>query len=125
MNISRNNYNNRQSFGMAFEKPSNEVMHYLRGVVSDLNPQARSEFVERFTKIVEKAKPCPISIKPILRNNSYYLDVEGRYIADVGNTASRADIVLNRMSSAVEAAENIHNLNCNMKKIENCFDLKA
>ena len=129
MQISQH-HTSKPSFGMAFEKPNKEVLGYFREVVSKIPQQHRDTFVKDFSSIVNRAKSCPINIEHNLGsiNGStvrYKPLVQGEPMLDLPSNTSTTQIILKRMQHAVERAEDIHNINQNMKKIENCFDLKA
>lgn len=126
MQISQNNYS-KPAFGMAFEKPNKEVMGYLKGVVSSLSQPNREAFVKNFTEIVDKAKTCPVSIGHTLVPGAYtqYMPtVAGRNISHI-QANGHAGTIIERMTKAVKEAEDVHNINIAMGKIEKCFDLKA
>lgn len=122
-------HSSKPAFGMAFEKPNKEVLGYFREVVSRLTQQNRDTFVKDFSSIVNRAKSCPVNIEHSLCsiNGStvrYKPLVQGEPMLDLPPNTSAPQIILKRMQHAVERAEDIHNINQNMKKIENCFDLK-
>ena len=118
MNISPvSNYNNRQSFGMAFKKPSKEVSELFYDTMRTMSPVERASFVKSVDEIVGRAKTCPVPIEHKIATG-----YSPHYAAKVGDTTytynpqqstNRANSILDTMNTAVSAAENQHDLNVN------------
>lgn len=116
---------NQTSFGMAFNKPDQCVMKKFREAVSMLNPEERKKFVDEVNKIVESQKNNPVNIDSnisttgdymaITRGNAYY-DNSSRY---------HYQRILNTMRSAAKEADNQNNIDANMAKLNEVFNIKA
>lgn len=118
---------NQTSFGMAFQKPSKDVIGHFKKAITGLTPDERKAFVEDMAKIVESQKKNPV---PICQSLAAGYSPE--YAASVGNKLlyntslkSPAARILDTMQQAAKEADNQHNLHTNMQKINEIFDIKA
>lgn len=123
MNINTTSYNRNQSFGMSFERPNKYVIAHFKKAISELPENERTNFVDNVEKIVKNNSEIPVTITQ---------EIDGaKYRTIVGNTCyyatqakTKADAILTSMQRAASEAKNIANINKNMERINNIFDIK-
>lgn len=124
MNTISSSYNRNQSFGMAFEKPSANIMKYYRAAVSELPINERANFVEEVGKIVKKNAEVPVPVRQEI-DGALFTASAGNRCYYSKNPKSKADAILTAIRGASQESENIANVNTNMEKINQIFDIKA
>ncbi|MCM1264602.1 MAG: hypothetical protein NC200_00240 [Candidatus Gastranaerophilales bacterium] len=117
---------NQTSFGMAFKKPSPEVLQRMKEAVASLKPEERKDFVTEIGKIVESQKSNPVPIEQGITSGC--LD---EYMAVVGNRVYYSNHgpkdlrILDSMKAAAKAADNQNNIHQNMNALKKIFDIKG
>lgn len=124
MNTISSSYNRNQSFGMAFEKPSANVMKYYHAAVSELPINERASFVEEIGKIVKKNAEVPVPVKQEV-DGALFTATAGSRCYYSNNSKNKAEAILTAINAATQESENIANVNANMNKINQIFDIKA
>lgn len=125
MNISPvPSYKNQTSFGMAFKKPSPEVLKMFNETLTYMRPDGRKEFVNEVAIRVQRAKSCPVNIEHVICNDgrSYGARVGNNvYTYNPQSSTNRAISILEVMDTAIGSAENQHDINVNAKKLNDLF----
>lgn len=115
------NYRNQTSFGMAFKKPSPDVIKIFNETLRPMSPNERENFVNSVGAIVERAKKCPVDIEHTIVTGyvpHYGAKVRGNiYSYDTQKSTNRAKSILDTMNRAVSAAENEHNIDANQLRL--------
>ena len=124
MNTISSSYNRNQSFGMAFERPNASVMKYYRAAVSELPINERASFVEEIGKIVKKNAEVPVPVKQEI-DGALFSATAGNHCYYSKNPKNKAEGILTAIKGASQESENIANVNSNMDKLNQIFDIKA
>ena len=118
------------SFGK-FTQPTGEVIAHFKETMSKMKPEARENFVRDIGNLVKKSENNPVVISQRMFDNSghkcYKLEIGETTTLTVAHPSSVDDypsVILNAMKKATDIADDIFNLNNNMQKIKEIFNMK-
>lgn len=130
MQVQSTRNTHQTSFGK-FTQPTGSVIAHFQETMSKMKPEARENFVRDIGNLVKKSENNPVLISQRMIDNSgrkcYKLEIGDNTALTVAHPSSVDDypsVILNAMKKAVDIADDLFNLNNNMKKIKDIFNIK-